>query len=651
MNNLYRLAGFIIVLLFDFSISTAQIKSEIKSLDGVPSLFINGQPHPPYAYMSYLGESKYYKEIEETGIHLYCFPVYLGDRGINAASGIGPFRTPVWIGYNQYDFSSITVDFEKIIQSDSKAKIIIRLHLDPPLWWEKLNPDASTQLPDGTTFRQSFYSDKWREETGKALEDCILWLMDSPYSKYILGIHVAAGATEEWFYHSPQYDDRNPIRLNAFREWLKKKYDGSNSAFQKAWNNDQVVFETAKIGNVLEKATPRWRRPEKEQNIIDTYEFHAETLVENIKFFCKIVKETSNKSLLTGVFYGYHYYVSDPRRGHGALSKLLECDDLDYLSSPNVYNRVIGEDWPPMVAIQSVQMHGKLWLAENDTRTSITTLLKEKAPEIAPPGQYESGVWLGPEDMKTSISFLWKNAGRMLTQGYGGWWFDMWGGWFSDHRLLSVIKKTNQFFTKYPQNIGLDMQPEVCVIVDEQLHFWDASYGELTEQILSNRYPLARTGAPHDLFLRTDIENILTDQYKVIWLMGFLDLNDKEKQKINQWQKQGITVLWTDGNGTHKFSAAKSDYIDNFKQFTDSQLRDIFKNAGVHIYIDSGDLFYIGRNWLCIHSVFGGNKKINLPFSAEVINAKNDKKYSDLTNIIEIDMTAKSTLLFRVNPR
>ncbi|HBE43732.1 MAG TPA: hypothetical protein DDW27_21575, partial [Bacteroidales bacterium] len=63
---------------------------------------------------------------------------------------------------------------------------------------------------------------------------------------------------------------------------------------------------------------------------------------------------------------------------------------------------------------------------------------KEKAPDIAPPGQYESGVWLGPEDMKTSVAFLWKNAGRMLAYGYGGWWFDMWGGWFSHPELLNV---------------------------------------------------------------------------------------------------------------------------------------------------------------------------------------------------------------------
>jgi len=651
MNKLYNLYGIVIILLMNISLSIAQNKTEIKISTAVPALFINEMPCPPFAYMSYLGEKKYYKEIAATGIHLYCFPAYLGDSGINAGSGIGPFRTSVWIGENKYDFSSITEDFKKIIESDPQAKIIIRFYLDPPLWWEKLNADASCQLADGSTFRQCFASEKWKKETGKAFEHCMNWLLNSPYSKHLVGIHVAAGRTEEWLYHAQQRNDINPARIDAFRKWLRNKYKGDVIYLQKAWRDSFVSFNTAFPGNINEVRTNRWRDPEREQNIIDTYQFHAEILEENIEYFCGIVKETSKRALLTGCFYGYHYYVTDPGAGHGALAKLLQCKDLDYLSSPNTYNRVIGEDWPTMSAIQSIQMHGKLWLAENDTRTSITTLLKEKAPEIAPPGQYESGVWLGPEDMETSVSFLWKNAGRMLTQGYGGWWFDMWGGWFSDPKLLYVLGKTKDFYTSYPQDRGEKMQSQVCVISDEQLCFWDASYGNLTEQILSNRYPLAKTGAPYDLFLRTDEEIIPKDQYKIIWLLGFLKLNEEETHRIQKWQQQGITVMWTDGGGTRIYKGNEDVYIKDKFLWSDSQLREIFENAGVHSYLNSGDVFYIGRNWLCIHSIIGGKRTIKFPFLTQVINPIENKVLSDKTDEIEINLESKSTILLRLNPR
>jgi beta-galactosidase len=650
MNNLIKLNGILFLLVLNISLSIAQNKTEIRSLAGVPALFINEQLYPPFAYMSYLGETKYYKEVAQAGVHLYCFPAYLGDRGINATSGIGPFRSPVWTGENQYDLSSIETDFKKIIEADPHAKIIIRIHLDPPVWWEKQNPDASCHLADGTTFRQCFSSEKWRSETGKVLEHCITWLLESSYSKYLIGIHVAAGSTEEWFYHSQQYDDRNPARVNAFRKWLIYKYNGNEIELQKSWCDSHVTFSSAQTGNVLEDRNRRWRDSDLEQKIIDTYQFHSETMVENIEYFCKTVKETSNRTLLTGIFYGYHYYVTDPRRGHGALAGLLECEDLDYLSSPNVYNRVIGEDWPPMAAIQSVHLHRKLWLAENDTRTSITTLLKDQSQGIAPPGQYESGVWLGPPDMETSVSFLWKNAGRMLTRGYGGWWFDMWGGWFSDPKLLNVIGKTNKLYTAFPQEKGNQMQAQVCVIVDEQLCFWDASYGQLTEQILSNRYPLAKTGTSYDLFLRTDLELVAAQQYKVIWLMGFPKLSETEKVNIQNWQNNGITVMWTDNGGTHILKNHKDNYLKNEISLSDSQLRKIFESAGVHIYSDSGDIFYIGRNWLCIHTVSGGKKTINLPFPAQVVNPFEEKIVSDSTKTIKLTMAPKSTQILRINP-
>ncbi len=387
-----KIIATILVLVFQFSCqSKIDTYTKVEISNGVPGLVINDKPYPPYAYMSYLGEEKYYKEAANADIHLYNIPAYMGDRGINSNSGIGPFRSAIWIGENEYDFSSLTKDFNEILKADEKAKVIVRLHLDPPLWWENLNQDEACQLNDSSTFRISYFSETWRNEAGKVLKKCTEWLLSSPYSDHLIGVHIAGGFTEEWFYHFNKYFyDKNPIRLKAFQQWLRNNYQNNTLALQKSWRNSSITFNTAHLANISGKEIrDEWRDPKKEQNVIDTYRFHAETMVNNISYFCKIVTETSNGYLLTGTFYGYYFFVTDPRRGHGALAKLLECQDLDYLSSPNVYNRKIGEDWPPMVAIEPVHKHSKLWLAENDMRTFITTLLKDQAPEICPPGQYE----------------------------------------------------------------------------------------------------------------------------------------------------------------------------------------------------------------------------------------------------------------------
>ena len=304
-----------------------------------------------------------------------------------------------------------------------------------------------------------------------------------------------------------------------------------------------------------------------------------------------------------------------------------------------------------MAAINSVQLHGKLWLTENDTRTSITTLLKDRSTGIAPSGQYESGVWLGPEDMDTSVSFLWKNTARMLANGYGGWWFDMWGGWFSDPELLYVLEKTQNLHKNFPPSFGEKMKPQVGVVVDEELSFWDPTYGQLTENILSNRYPLGKTGNSYDLFLRTDLNSMPTSQYKLVWLMGLLRLNSEEENSIKKWTNQGITVLWTDGKGTSIYSPdGDLIFMEGKLKWTAPELRKLWKSSGVHMYIETDDVFYIGRNWMGIHTIDGGERTINFPYDAQVIDPIKNQVIAESTKTLNLKLAPKSTTILRINP-
>lgn len=195
------------------------------------------------------------------------------------------------------------------------------------------------------------------------------------------------------------------------------------------------------------------------------------------------------------------------------------------------------------------------------------------------------------------------------------------------------------------------MKPGVLVIVDEELSFWDKSYGRLTEKILSNRYPIAKTGSSYDLYLRTDIQEIAFSQYQVIWLMGLLQLTDKETALIKKLQKLGKTVLWTNDKGTTLNLPGKTDnFLPEKLQWKPSELKKIWAEAGVHQYITSEDIIYVGRNWLSLHSIDGGEKIIQLPYFARVIDPFTNKVMADSTNQITIKMDVMSTVLYRVHP-
>src|SRR5690606_25173317 len=337
--------------------------------------------------------------------------------------------------------------------------------------------------------------------------------------------------------------------LDRFREWLKERYANDVLRLRGSWNHPDVTFENARPGDISGRVkADRWRVADTAGQVFDTFVFHGENTADHIAYFCRIVKEASHGRLLTGAFYGYQF-VSDLRRGHGALARLLRCPDLDYLSSPNDYHRVIGADWTSYAAIKSVQLHGKLWLAENDTRTSITTLLRDRAPHIQPEGTaYTDGVWLGPTSMEESEALLTKNLGRMLAYGYGGWWFDMWGGWFSDPKLMHIIASGQRFFERYPDEAFPEMAPKVAVVIDEKLGAMDASFGKLTDKVFGNRYALGKIAAPYDLYLREDLEAVKQGGYQVVWYLGLLSLTGEERSFVAEASERDTWVVWTDGD-------------------------------------------------------------------------------------------------------
>lgn len=628
----------------------------VKSSKGLPELWINGRRVPPFAYMSYLGQGSYYKEVAAQGVDIFCLPAYLGDQGINSTSGIKPFRPSFWLSENTFDFSVIQKEFETLTQVKSDAKVIVRVHLDAPRWWQRQNPSEVTLLPSGQHLRVSYASEKWRKDAGMALHALLNWIKSSDFNANLIGIHVAGGSTEEWFYHyGESFHDGSPARRDLFRKWLREKYRNKESLLRKAWRLPSVTFENAEPADISGANRGEGLMVKKENiRLLDSYAFHANVILENVQYFSKLVKDNSQGKLLTGAFYGYHLFVHDPRRGHGSLGELLQCPTIDYLSSPNDYRRESGLDWMPMAAIKSVQLHGKLWLAENDTRTTLTRFLRDVAPDINPEGDwYSSGVWKGPETMEMSESFLWKNAGRMLAYGYGGWWFDMWGGWFSDPALLAVFQKVNQLsgkFTTTPEDPRINYRPEVAVVVDEKLQFYDTSLGRITGALLGNRYALGNSGTSFDVFLRSDLDSLAGKGYKAVWYLGLHELSAHEKSVIRSLQSKTETSLITDPGGTSVYQRGLLEHKFAGKaNWSADELRQVFSKAGVHIFSDLNDVVYAGNGWLTIHCKKAGKRMVRLPTGWRISEVRTGNDYPVTEGAVTLNARKGETFLFRIH--
>ena len=80
-------------------------------------------------------------------------------------------------------------------------------------------------------------------------------------------------------------------------------------------------------------------------------------------------------------------------------------------------------------------------------------------------------------------------------------------------------------------------------------------------------------------------------------------------------------------------------------------MRELWEKAGVHLYTNTEDVFYIGRNWLSIHTVDGGDRTLRFPFYAELIDPITGQILADSTESININLSPKSTRLLRIIPK
>lgn len=75
-------------------------------------------------------------------------------------------------------------------------------------------------------------------------------------------------------------------------------------------------------------------------------------------------------------------------------------------------------------------------------------------------------------------------------------------------------------------------------------------------------------------------------------------------------------------------------------------VRNIAKFAGVHIYVESGDLVYANKHFLCVYPRLGGKKVISLPEPKTVIDLWNDNLVAENTRRFEATMEPNRAYMY-----
>ena len=565
------------------------MKACIKTIGNKPTLMIDGKVVSPliYASSSHIAPMRSATALAQRNIK------YFAEQGVDLVE-VEATLSPHWRRNGEFSVMPIYAEVANVVEVNPNAKVILRLHLQPPYWWLRDNPDElcvwggyetkdNGEPPllisetDKLSLHESFASEKWIKDTSEILGVLCERLKECDLADHILGIHVGSGVYSEWHHYgfgaNPDY---GPCMVKRFRRFLKEKY-GTEESLNEAWGTKDVTFDNVQI--------PHWERrfPEtdgyfrdsiKDRDVADSLECLQLTVPEAIIAFCKVIKEKW-PDVLTGAFYGYFFGVFGiiaTTGGHLEMKYLFDNEKyIDFLSAPLCYyeNRKVEGTFFPRGVLESERLNNILWLTEMDS-----------AP-------YEKGIWQNgktirdeSKDVERQSSYaLKRNILGNLTRGQGAWYFDHRafdnpvktnylkdGGWWEKERYRKDIGKIQEIYNKYYPMDYVD-QTDVLLVYDTKTYY-EMTRSVFSEETLEPKMnaAISRTNVNFREIYFEDLEKVDPKQYKCVIFVNTYLLEDERRKTVEKFVSEtSADIVWMYAPG---YLSGKAQSVDFMKSLT-----------------------------------------------------------------------------------
>jgi len=456
------------------------------------------------------------------------------------------------------DYSVLDAQIEHILSVDPEALIIPRLHDDAPQWWKDEHADQMMVYNDGPHRMVSPASRQWRRDALEAVRLYVRYC-EEKYGDHMLGYHVGCQSAGEWFYDwtwaPPMPCFEEPFR-EGFAEWARGKYR-TVEVLREAWRQPEVTFETLRLPSLEERLDGKlgaFRDPAAQRFLIDFAEYAQVCLCEYLEETARAIKEETEGRKLTVFFYGYLYDVAGFHyggqvSGHLRLRRALDCPDVDILCSPiSYFDRQSGGVGPFMSPADSVQLHGKLWLNEDDARTHL-------APPDAGFGRTDS--------MFQTLGVYQRNLGHILERRSATWWMDFGTGWMADPEIFATFGKLRDIYRDHPTRAPY--RPQVAIVTDEDSFFYLRHSSEITRESVTYMRRLFNTcGCPVGLYLMSDLcEGRVPDSVRLLVFLNCYRVTGEQRERLRRGiGRDGRTALWLYAPGFIREDASAENVSD-----------------------------------------------------------------------------------------
>ena len=493
---------------------------------GLPEIHIHGQVYPPALFF---GNMEGQREIGRVASEVR----RAAGAGVHLHSTLVELPSPLPPDDTIYD--DLDARLQAIVDADPKAYIIPRLVFVPAPGWIRGYPNEVSHYGDAKSADPSIASNRFWSDVELALESIVEHLRRTGFGERVIGYHLERG---EWFNPADNGYDRSFANREAFRDWLRAKYKNSSIALRAAWFDGEVQFHTVEIPPMPDpRSEVAFFDPRKQRRWIDFLEYTSDITADRLVALSRVIKRATEDQALVSVCYGYTFEFEHTFSGHLALDRILKTPTIDLVCGPPSYkDREPGQAGSFPSPVDSMALHGKLWISEDDTKTHL-------APAEST-----------PDDFNPHLTNRWdteqvhlRAIGKAMAHQTGIAWMDLWGeGWLDGD---DIWNRVGWFVGKYRDylNVRKAESPEVVVLVDERsLFHLQKGSGFLKRVLPAQREIIQRSGASVGFYLQSDVAapGFPTDAKLYIFLNPYRLPSDQRAAIKEKLQGGGKTLVW-----------------------------------------------------------------------------------------------------------
>lgn len=526
-----------------------RLPAKVEVVNGRPRMTVGGKPFAPVFYNGcwFNPALSQFGDFMRAGLHTFL---------MTASAGRNLYGNGFWRAADTYDFSVIDESLWRILRLDPQANIILYIGCEPYVEWGSEHPDDVCADQDGNKavvdfhtirfggeapgpnqrFGPSLYSSRLRKECGDALRKLVEHLQETDAGRAVIGMHLCGFSDGQFFdwdfgWKNAHVADYSPAGMAAFREWLKQRYDNDLDALRKAWNDEEVTFETAERPRVSEIWTDRYLVDS--QQVADHNRFASEGQADTVLALAKAVREASKGEMLIGTYYED---MSGSIFNHIALNKYLDSPYIDYLAGPADYRvRKAGHSGGVRNIFGSTLLHNKLFVLEQDWRSWTS----------GPNSPVENFAYGRAESVEEHNAMVRRECGMMLSLGMGTWWYDLAGKWFRDDGIMKGIAEAVRAFEQDLTTDALPQADAALFVSEDSNYFNTLRNSEITRCSLTRqRMQLYTSGMPFRFYLMSDVGKVDIPKHKIYIFYDCMAMNETQRQFVESLKANGNTLVF-----------------------------------------------------------------------------------------------------------